>query len=120
MTQRRAMHRPIRTAMLNVSGLCGVVFALAALGNVALWHQPVERASPGLFVWWTTLCAVSVCNIWLWLWSAEALAKRRSVLEPEVFKYQRLQLWLAAIYVLGCAFRALLPRADVQRIGLFD
>jgi hypothetical protein len=29
-------------------------------------------------------------------------------------------LLLSAVYVLGCAFRAIVPRADVQRIGLFD
>jgi hypothetical protein len=27
---------------------------------------------------------------------------------------------LSAVYVIGCAFRSILPRADVQRIGLFD
>jgi hypothetical protein len=29
-------------------------------------------------------------------------------------------LLLCAVYVLGCAFRSILPRADVQRICLFD
>jgi hypothetical protein len=29
-------------------------------------------------------------------------------------------LFLSAVYVFGCAFRAVLPRADVQRICLFD
>ena len=29
-------------------------------------------------------------------------------------------LLLCAAYVFGCAFRSLLPRADVQRICLFD
>src|SRR6202035_2362933 len=29
-------------------------------------------------------------------------------------------LLLSAAYVFGCAFRSLLPRADVQRICLFD
>jgi hypothetical protein len=31
-----------------------------------------------------------------------------------------LMLFLSAAYVFGCAFRSLLPRADVQRICLFD
>ena len=31
-----------------------------------------------------------------------------------------LMLFLCAAYVFGCAFRSLLPRADVQRICLFD
>src|SRR5262249_12983520 len=33
---------------------------------------------------------------------------------------QRWQLGLSAVYVLGCGFRAILPRADVQRLGLYD
>src|SRR5262249_60193305 len=31
-----------------------------------------------------------------------------------------LMLFLSAAYVFGCAFRSFLPRADVQRICLFD
>src|SRR5580693_7272457 len=31
-----------------------------------------------------------------------------------------LELLLCAAYVFGCAFRSFLPRADVQRICLFD
>ena len=31
-----------------------------------------------------------------------------------------LMLFLCAAYVFGCAFRSFLPRADVQRICLFD
>src|SRR6202012_1996661 len=31
-----------------------------------------------------------------------------------------LMLLLCAAYVFGCAFRSILPRADVQRICLFD
>src|ERR1700733_4224687 len=32
----------------------------------------------------------------------------------------QVMLLLCAAYVFGCAFRSLLPRADVQRICLFD
>ena len=32
----------------------------------------------------------------------------------------QLMLFLCAAYVFGCAFRSFLPRADVQRICLFD
>ena len=31
-----------------------------------------------------------------------------------------LMLFLSAAYVFGCAFRSFLPRADIQRICLFD
>jgi hypothetical protein len=37
-----------------------------------------------------------------------------------VYRFQRRQLLLSAVYVLGCAFRSAVPRADVQRFGLFD
>jgi hypothetical protein len=66
------------------------------------------------------MCVVSVCNIWLWRLSARALSKRRGTVDSAEYQYQRWQLLLSAVYVFGCAFRALLPRADVQRIGLFD
>ena len=101
-------------------GFLGVLAPVTALGNLLLCCQPVDHVSPGLLGWWTALCVVSIGNIWMWGLSAEALAKRKGVIDPEVFAYQRRQLILSAVYVLGCAFRALVPRADVQRIGLFD
>ncbi len=52
--------------------------------------------------------------------SAAALARRKANVDPAVYSFQRWQLLLSAVYVLGCAFRAIVPRADVQRIGLFD
>ena len=93
---------------------------LAASGNAFLLLQPVDRTSPGLMAWWTILCVVSLCNIWMWWLSARALANRRESIAPPLFTYQRWQLILCAGYVLGCAFRAIVPRADVQRFGLFD
>ncbi len=114
------MYRLVRTAFIHSSGLIAIVVTLAAIGNLLLLCQPVQRFSPALLAWWTGLCAVSVCNIWLWRRSAEAVAWRKGLVDPEIFVLQRRQLLLAAVYVLGCAFRALLPRADVQRLGLFD
>jgi hypothetical protein len=65
------------------------------------WSNPVA-------VWWCFLVVVSTVNIALWL----QLRSRFSITEPLVL--------LSAVYVLGCAFRSILPRADVQRICLFD
>jgi hypothetical protein len=76
------------------------------------WSNPVA-------IWWGFLIAVSAANIALWLmlhsWS------RRSVVDwrRAAFAIEPLVL-LSAAYVFGCAFRSLLPRADVQRICLFD
>src|SRR5262249_26721485 len=44
---------------------------------------------------------------------------RRRRLDDGAFRIELLLL-LCAIYVFGCAFRSILPRADVQRICLFD
>ena len=52
--------------------------------------------------------------------SATALALRKEAVHPMDYLYQRRQLFLAAVYVFGCAFRSIVPRADVQRFGLFD
>jgi len=65
------------------------------------WSNPVAA-------WWCFLVVVSAVNIALWL----QLRSRFNKTEPLVL--------LSAVYVFGCAFRAILPRADVQRICLFD
>jgi hypothetical protein len=76
--------------------------------------------STGVLVWWSILCAVSVFNICGWRLSAAALAYRKAAAQRADYLFQRRQLLLSAVYVFGCAFRSALPRADVQRIGLFD
>lgn len=68
-----------------------------------------------VFAWWLWLCFASVLNAGIWLFLARRL--QRGAPTPSI---QRLQLQLAGLYVLGCGFRSLLPRADVQRICLFD
>ncbi len=76
------------------------------------WSNPVA-------IWWSFLIAVSSANIMLWLilhrrLRNKAIAPSRRILGLE------LMVLLCAAYVFGCAFRSLLPRADVQRICLFD
>jgi hypothetical protein len=70
-------------------------------------------------IWWLFLLLVSASNIALWLtlrrrFRRESAAPGRGILAIE------LMLLLCAAYVFGCAFRSVLPRADVQRICLFD
>ena len=102
-------------------GLLAVgVAAAASLWILLLRFQPANPMSVGVLIWWTGLCTVSVFNIWEWRRTAAALARRKPVCRPGVYLYQRRQLLLSAVYVLGCAFRSILPRADVQRIGLLD
>ena len=76
------------------------------------WSNPVA-------IWWCFLLIVSTTNIVLWFllhrrfrqWSPRA---RWGILRVEIL------VLLCAAYVFGCAFRSVLPRADVQRISLFD
>src|SRR5262249_19763325 len=69
--------------------------------------------------WWGLLALVSGANIAAWLLLYRYLQEPRTGSlggTPDV----ELMLFLSAAYVFGCAFRSFLPRADVQRICLFD
>src|SRR6201995_2084302 len=70
------------------------------------WSNPVSW-------WWAMLTLVSSVNIAAWFFVHREL-QSSSVPGMEIM------LVLGAAYVFGCAFRSLLPRADVQRICLVD
>src|SRR4051812_9108853 len=77
-----------------------------------VWSNPVAR-------WWGLLTLVSGINIAVWF------LLYRHLQEPPTASLGgtpsiQLMLLLCAAYVFGCAFRSFLPRADVQRICLFD
>jgi hypothetical protein len=76
------------------------------------WDNPVA-------VWWAFLLAVSSANIALWLLLHRNFQKRAATLRSGIFRIE-IMVVLCAAYVFGCAFRSILPRADVQRIALFD
>ena len=76
---------------------------------MSLWRA---RSNP-LAWWWAMLTLVSGVNIALWF-----LVYRELHAQPP--GSMQLMLLLCAAYVFGCAFRSVLPRADVQRICLFD
>jgi hypothetical protein len=59
--------------------------------------------------WWKFLTFAGAFNIALWGYSWQYVGADRRVL-----------LWLAGIYVLGCAFRSFLPMIDVPRLCLHD
>jgi hypothetical protein len=80
--------------------------------HALVWSYPVAR-------WWSLLTLVSLINIAIWV------VLYRNLHEPQAGNIGGsfgigLMLALCAGYVFGCAFRSLLPRADVQRICLFD
>jgi hypothetical protein len=115
------MYRSTKAVLANNFGLLVLgAAAFAALWNLLLRFQPADSRSMDVWVWWSALCAISVCNVCGWRLSATALARRKAVAEPAVYVFQRRQLLLSAAYVFGCAFRSILPRADVQRLGLLD
>jgi len=75
------------------------------------------RSNP-LAWWWGSLTLISNANILVWflLYREFYQAPAGSPAGSGV----GLMLLLCAAYVFGCAFRSFLPRADVQRICLFD
>lgn len=76
--------------------------------------------SVSVSTWWQFLCVVAGLNILAWLLSAAALNRRQAALSTEAYALRRLQVLLSAGYVIGCAFRSVLPVYDVPRICLFD
>ena len=66
--------------------------------------------------WWLFLVAVSIGNIALWFALHRQFRKRSADLTFGAVRV-KLMLLLCAAYVFGCAFRSVLPRADVQRHG---
>jgi hypothetical protein len=76
------------------------------------WSNPVAW-------WWGFLTLVSGLNIAVWFWLYHWIHE-----QPAGYLHSasgtEVMLFLSAAYVFGCAFRSFLPRADVQRICLFD
>src|SRR3974390_1323078 len=81
--------------------------------------MPWQARSNPLGWWWALLTLVSSGNIALWYllyreFHSQSTGGLDSASDIEFM------LLLCAAYVFGCAFRSFLPRADVQRICLFD
>jgi hypothetical protein len=74
------------------------------------WSNPLAR-------WWRFLTLVSGVNIAIWFFLYRYLQEPRAGGSTSDIN---LMLFLSAAYVFGCAFRSFFPRADVQRICLFD
>ena len=75
--------------------------------------------SNSLAWWWGLLTVVSAANIAVWLVLYRQLHEQPTGSLGSTSGIE-LMLLLCAAYVFGCAFRSFLPRADVQRICLFD
>lgn len=76
------------------------------------WSNPVA-------IWWSFLLFASAGNIAVLLGLYSRFRKTSIAGRAGAIAIEPLLL-LGAAYVFGCAFRSVLPRADVQRICLFD
>src|SRR6516162_7057641 len=74
------------------------------------------RSNP-LAWWWGLLILVSTANVTLWFLLYREFRPTGAFTGHSDIESM---LLLCAAYVFGCAFRSFLPRADVQRICLFD
>src|ERR1700733_8533665 len=83
-----------------------------AQSNSLAWSNPLAW-------WWSLLTLVSGVNIAVWFLLYHQLHQQPAG-QPGGMSGIETMLLLCAAYVFGCAFRSLLPRADVQRICLFD
>jgi hypothetical protein len=119
--ERQQVYRLPRVSAAENAGLVAVAgAAFAALWNLLLCQRPAAFQSSAVVAWWAVLCALAVLNVGAWELTARLVARRSATAEASVGRFRRWQLLLSAVFVLGCAFRALFPRADVQRIGLID
>jgi hypothetical protein len=83
-------------------------------------RRPIFPAwSNPLTWWWGLLAIVSAANIAAWFLLYRSLQAPSAGSLGSASNIE-LMLFLSAAYVSGCAFRSFLPRADVQRICLFD
>lgn len=72
-------------------------------------------------LWWIFLCLASLVNIIAWSWTKLYLYKESSLSKFSLFKLNsNNMIWFSSLYVFGCAYRSVFPKADVQRICLFD
>jgi hypothetical protein len=74
----------------------------------------------GTHEWWALLRTVAAVNVLAW-WSVAWWSWRvRAEMSPPAWQLRRWQLLLSAGYVLGCAWRSLLPVYDVPRLVMVD
>jgi hypothetical protein len=84
----------------------------SSLPSFLAWSNPLAW-------WWALLTLVSGVNIAIWFSLYRWLHEEPTGSFGSTSGIE-LMLLLCAGYVFGCAFRSFLPRADVQRICLFD
>ena len=82
--------------------------------------QPDRVRSPAVVLWHKLLRVTAVLNLALWSLSAVAVTSGQAAIHNKTDVALHMQLLLSAMYVLGCAFRSLLPVYDIPRLVLVD
>jgi hypothetical protein len=83
-------------------------------------RPPEGGPSNAVTLWHTLLRAIAVLNLALWSLSAVAVTRGQAGIHTEAATVCHVQLLLSAVYVLGCAFRSMLPVYDIARVVLVD
>ncbi|MFT3923802.1 MAG: hypothetical protein QM778_14815 [Myxococcales bacterium] len=79
----------------------------------------MDQVATGVRIWWIFLCSLTLFNLGFWIASCVTFMRRR-VTAPRAYTARWPHVLLSLTYVLGCGFRSILPRADVQRMCLYD
>jgi hypothetical protein len=71
-------------------------------------------------VWWAALSTIALINLVAWTLTWRRVSRELGTLDEAGARRRRLHLLFSGIFVVVCAFRSVLPRADVQKICLYD
>jgi hypothetical protein len=112
------VHRSHRENFLSVLAF-GLPAMLICLPVILLYTRG-KGADYRVIAWWTFLSGVSIANIRAWVISRREF-HARARRSPRLHDATRVwQVPLSGVFVAVCAIRSFFPRADVQRIVLFD
>lgn len=114
----RAKRGPFTENLLAIVAV-GVV-AILACALLVMLYTAGKDADRRVLAWWAILSGISVANIRAWFISRREF-HARARRSPRLHHQTRIwQIPLSAVFVAVCAIRSFFPRADVQRIVLFD
>jgi hypothetical protein len=88
----------------------------AGAGSTTAVLQPYRLISGAVAWWHVQLGAIALVNLVLWALSAAAVARG----QPGIATDCVIQLVLSAVYMLGCAYRSVLPVYDIPRIVIVE
>lgn len=82
--------------------------------------EATTSAESTIITWWIILSSIAVLNIGLISYAYIVLKRKKSDWKAELFSFRKIQFYMSALYVAGCAFRSFFPRGDVHRVVLYD